>query len=86
MYSVTGPAKRKRALVETNSPRDNRMGLRRIARLGRLVGEPPQATPPQLSRAVPRCLENSGSDGPKHHLAGQADIFAEQLADIIAEQ
>jgi len=85
MYSTAGPAKRKRALVETNSPRDNRTGLRRIARLGG-AARPPQANPTKLSRAVPRCLENSGSDGTEHHLAGQTDIIAEQLADIIAEQ
>jgi hypothetical protein len=51
MYSAAGPAKRKRALVETNSPRDNRMGLRRIARLGGLQGlpKPTQPSYPELS-------------------------------------
>ena len=51
VYSQSCPAKRKRALVETNSPRDNRMGWRRISAPGRPTSLPTRSPSgyPELS-------------------------------------
>ena len=61
MYPENRPAKRRRALVETTSPRDNRMGWRRISVQGGL-----RASPPTICKDIqsyPPCLENSRGSG-----------------------
>lgn len=85
MYVYTCPAKRRRALVETNLPRDNRMGWRRISVWGGPFGSPR----PPFDRDIhsyPQCLENSGGAGAEPPSPNQVDIFVEQLADILPEQ
>ena len=110
VYSKNRPAKRKRATLESDPPRDTRMGWRRLSvrqgshRAPLSTYKPVkdnQSFPPmpcklrgfggaELTRLKPRaCMLFLSTQGEAVH-AGQrqpaADIIAEQLADIIAEQ
>lgn len=61
-YSSRCPAKRKRAPVKTDPPRDTRMGLRRISVRGRLKDSPAHH-PANNILSFPQCLENFGGLG-----------------------
>ncbi len=84
MYPKSCPAKRRRALVETNSPRDNRTGWRRISVRGGPLRPPHPQLLERISRAIPYASKTPGVRGQSPRL--QVDIFPEQLADIIPEQ
>ena len=86
VYSKGRPAKRKRATLESDPPRDTRTGWRRRSvRQGSLRTPLPTTQPFQDSQSFPPmpCKLR----GPLARISRvQADIFPEQLADIIAEQ
>jgi len=61
VYSKTRPAKRKRATLESDPPRDTRMGWRRLS-----VRQGSSSSPAHHSKdsqSFPPCLVNSGCPG-----------------------
>jgi len=82
LYPRDRPAKRKRATLESDAPRDNRMRWRRISVRGSLRA--PRLPSQRISGAIPHALQTPAVRGQSPRL--QTDILPEQLADIIAEQ
>jgi hypothetical protein len=86
VYAKTRPVKRKRATLESDPPRDTRMGWRRLCvRRGSLRASLAATQPLQDNQSIPpmpcKLMDSRAcSPGPK------TDIIAEQLAVIIAEQ
>ena len=53
MYSKSRPAKRKRATLKSDVPRDNRMGWRRLSVRGSVRASPPTTGPFQDNQSYP---------------------------------
>ena len=72
-------------MLESDVPRDNRMGWRRLSVRGSLRAPSPITQAIQDNQSYPPMpgkLQGFGGQSPRL----QTDIFPEQLADIIAEQ
>lgn len=82
VYSKSRPAKRKRATLESDPPRDIRMGCDGCPSGRGVNNSPADHSGGQLE--LPQCLVNSrGSPG---GMPLAKDLFPEQLAVVIAEQ
>lgn len=81
MYPDNRPAKQKRATLQSDAPRDNRMGGDGYPSGGEALGLP---TPAHDIQSYPHAWKTAGARGQSPRLL--TDIIAEQLADIIAEQ